>query len=360
MTLSGRGQSVTAEHKRPGLRRRRAFAGADCGKLKQALPTPVAYQGPFRDEFCPRPTKQLEVDIQIMQGGTAPARARVPILDSAASLLAQYDVLFCDVWGVVHDGFKALPEADRALNRFRAEGGTVILVSNAPVPHHRVAAMLDQRRLSRTAWDAIVSSGDIALSHLRERSFQRIYAIGPRERDAALFDAVPGQFVGLDEAEAILCSGLNDDINETAESYLPILEAARARVLPFVCANPDLVVDVGGRLYLCAGAIADLYEKLRGEVYWAGKPHIPAYGSAHALAEKLRGRPVAKERILAIGDAVRTDLKAAEKFNVDGLFIAGGIHREDTMDGGAICPERLNGLLHAAPKAVAAMAQLAW
>lgn len=295
-----------------------------------------------------------------MQSGTAPARARVPILDSAADLLARYDVLFCDVWGVVHDGFKALPEADHALNRFRGDGGTVILVSNAPVPNHRVAAMLDQRRLSRTAWDAIVSSGDIALDHLRQHSFQRIYAIGPRDRDAALFDAVPGQFAGLEDAEAILCTGLNDDINESAESYLPVLEAARARALPFVCANPDLVVDVGGRLYLCAGAIADLYEKLGGEVYWAGKPHIPAYGSAHALAEKLRGAPVAKDRILGIGDAVRTDLKAAEKFGVDGLFIAGGIHREDTMTDGAICRDRLDGLLHAAPSAIAAMARLTW
>lgn len=295
-----------------------------------------------------------------MNGGIAPARARVPILDSGASLLAQYDVLFCDVWGVVHDGFKALTGADRALNRFRAEGGTVILVSNAPVPNHRVAAMLDQRQLTRTAWDAIVSSGDIALEHLRDQGFQSVYPIGPRDRDAALFEAVPARFAELDEADAILCSGLNDDIHETAESYRNVLEAARERELPFVCANPDLVVDVGGRLYLCAGAIADLYEHLGGDVYWAGKPHLPAYGSAHALAEKLRGASVAKERILAIGDAVRTDLKAAEKFGIDGLFIAGGIHREDTMTDGAICPDRLHGLLHAAPKAVAAMAHLSW
>jgi len=295
-----------------------------------------------------------------MQSASAPARVNVPILTRGEELLSRYDVLFCDVWGVVHDGFNALPEADEALNRFRKAGGTVILVSNAPVPNHQVAAMLDSRRLSRTAWDAIVSSGDIALRYLAEQNYDRVYAIGPRDRDAALFEAVPGRFVALDEAEAILCSGLNDDINETAESYLPELEMARRRRLPFVCANPDLVVDVGGRLYLCAGAIADLYERLGGDVYWAGKPHEPAYGSAHAMAEKLRDAPVKRERILAIGDAVRTDLKAAQNFGIDALFIAGGIHREDTMADGAIIADRLDKLLHASPSTVAAMAQLAW
>lgn len=288
-------------------------------------------------------------------------RASVPVLDHAGELLARYDVLFCDVWGVVHDGFKALTAADGALTRFRRGGGTVILVSNAPVPNHQVAAMLDSRQVSRSAWDGIVSSGDIALGYMRERGFERIYAIGPRDRDAALFDAVPGRFVELTDAEAILCSGLNDDVSESAESYLPLLETALARKLPFVCANPDLVVDVGGRLYLCAGAIADLYEKLGGEVYWAGKPHLPAYGSAHVLAEKLRGAPIPKDRILGIGDAVRTDLKAAENFGVDALFIAGGIHRDDTLTDGAICRERLRELLNPeAPGAVAAMAYLAW
>ncbi|SDO06506.1 HAD-superfamily class IIA hydrolase, TIGR01459 [Filomicrobium insigne] len=299
--------------------------------------------------------------IPLMQNGTAAERAPVPVLNRAEDLLARYDVLFCDVWGVVHDGFKALPAADDALNKFRRAGGTVILVSNAPVPNHQVAAMLDSRKLSRTAWDAIVSSGDIALTHLRDQSYRQVYTIGPRDRDAALFEAVPARFSSLEDADAILCSGLDDDIHETAESYLPILEQARARDLPFVCANPDLVVDVGGRLYLCAGAIADLYAHLGGDVYWAGKPYISAYGSAHGLAEKLRDASIAKERILGIGDAVRTDLKAAEIFGVDALFIAGGIHREDTMSDGVICRDRLDGLLHgASPNAVAAMPFLAW
>ncbi|WP_457825242.1 hypothetical protein, partial [Staphylococcus aureus] len=88
------------------------------------------------------------------------------ILAGAADLLSRYDVLFCDVWGVVHDGLKAYPSACEALTRFRAEGGTVILVSNAPVPEAQVARMLDSRKVPREAFDGIVSSGDIALRHV--------------------------------------------------------------------------------------------------------------------------------------------------------------------------------------------------
>ncbi len=265
------------------------------------------------------------------------------------------------MWGVVHDGHDALPGADETLRRFRERGGSVILVSNAPVPSHRVAAMLDERRLSRAAFDDIVSSGDLALRHVHEMGYESFHGIGPIRRDAALFEALPGPLVDLSAADAIVCTGLIDDINETAESYRPLLEEARARNLPFVCANPDLVVDVGGTLYLCAGAIADLYEAMGGPVYWAGKPHLPAYATAHARAEAIREGTVAKSRVLAIGDAVRTDLKAAQTFGVDALFIAGGIHREDVVRDGAICPQKLSELLHAdAPPAVVAMAKLVW
>jgi HAD superfamily hydrolase (TIGR01459 family) len=259
-----------------------------------------------------------------------------PILERAGSLLANYDVLFCDVWGVVHDGHVAFKEAGAALTQFRKNGGSVILVSNAPVPQARVAAMLDQRKVSRTAWDAIVSSGDIALTHMSAMGYSRVYGIGPRDRDAAFFAVSPAQLVGLEQAEAIVCTGLNDDLNETAENYRDVLEKSLERKLPFVCANPDLVVDVGGRHYWCAGAIADLYEHLGGDVYWAGKPHTSAYSTAHATAERLRGETVGSKRILAIGDAIRTDLAAAHNFGVDAIFVASGIHRHETMENGQL------------------------
>lgn len=284
-----------------------------------------------------------------------------PIIGNAGDLLERYDVLFCDVWGVVHDGHAALPPAADALIRFRRKGGTVVLVSNAPVPNRQVARMLDERKLPREAWDAIVSSGDIALRHVAERGYEQLYPIGPQDRDAALFEKVVALRLELAGADAILCSGLNDDLSEGAEHYRALLSQARERGLPFVCANPDLVVDVGGRLFLCAGALGDLYEEMGGEVFWAGKPHAVAYETALAEAQELRGQDVARDRLLVIGDAVRTDLKGAKTFGVDALFIAGGIHRDDTVEDGRICPARLQSLFdNDAPPAKAAMAHLSW
>lgn len=284
-----------------------------------------------------------------------------PIIAGAGPLLAHYDVVFCDVWGVIHDGFTAYSAACDALQRFRAAGGTVILVSNAPVPHDTVAAMLEGRRVPTDAYDAIVSSGDIALAHVAERGFVRVHNIGPRDRDAALFDRLTACHAPLEDAEAIVCSGLEDDINETADSYRSLLEAARNRKLPFVCANPDLVVDVGGRLYLCAGAIAALYEDLGGEVFWAGKPHASAYDAAAKRAAEIRGAAIDRRRVLAIGDSLRTDLAGAAKAGIGGLFIGSGIHRHDSMSGALLDPGKLARLFKpGSPPAVGAMPILAW
>lgn len=287
--------------------------------------------------------------------------AATPILHHAGDLLSRYRVLFCDVWGVVHDGVRAYTPATDALIRFREAGGTVILLTNAPVPVHRVVAMLEARHVSPDAYDAIVSSGEIALAHVREAGYRQLYFIGPRARDAAFFDRVPAEETELETADAVVCTGLNDDVNETVESYRDVLAHAHALSLPFVCANPDLVVDVGGRLFLCAGALADAYARLGGAVYWAGKPHATAYAAARAKAEQLRGAAVSDREILVIGDAVRTDLAGAAGAGLDALFIAGGIHREETMRDGAIDPGKLAAVLTAdAPPALAAMSGLAW
>lgn len=284
-----------------------------------------------------------------------------PILDHAGEILSRYEVLFCDVWGVLHDGHRAFEEACDALLRFRAQGGTVVLVSNAPVPKERVAAMLDARAVPHRAYDDIVASGEIALRRIAEKGYQRIFCIGPADRDAAIFERLPGQQTPLDDAQAILCTGLYDDQTETADDYRTLLERARKLDLPFVCANPDLVVDVGGRLYVCAGALADLYERMDGEVFWAGKPHANAYDTAQAVAEAIRGAPVARTRILAVGDSLRTDLKGAEAAGIDAIFVASGIHRDETMGSGALSPEKV-ALLFAppAPPAIAVMPRLTW
>lgn len=293
---------------------------------------------------------------------SSPLGSRVPpIISGAGTLLSRYDVLFCDVWGVVHDGIRAYGPATDALLRFREGGGTVVLLTNAPVPVARVEAMLEARHVPAETYDAIVSSGEIALAHMQEQGYRAVHFIGPRERDAAFFTAAKAEDAPLETAEAVVCTGLTDDVNETVDSYRNLLERAHARALPFVCANPDLVVDVGGRLFLCAGALADAYAHLGGTVFWAGKPHATAYASATAKAARIRGQDIPAERILVIGDAVRTDLTGAERAGLDALFIAGGIHRHETMDDGQIIPAKLAALFPpGTPTALGAMGELHW
>ncbi len=284
-----------------------------------------------------------------------------PILTSAAALLARYDVLLCDVWGVVHDGRIAYPGANDALARFRANGGTVILVSNAPMTAPAVAELLDDKGVRRDAWDGIVPSGDIALAHIAEQRYARVFGIGPRVRDASFFNQLPNLVDDITDSDAVACTGLANDYTETPEQYLPILEQAIALQLPFVCVNPDLAVHVGKDLLPCAGAIAALYERLGGSVFWGGKPHPVAYRTGLAMAEKLRGHSVDRTRILGIGDAVRTDVQAAANAGVDALFIAAGLHRDELIVDGKLDSARVAALFgDSAVNPVAVMEKLVW
>lgn len=285
----------------------------------------------------------------------------VPILEHAGELLSRHPVLLCDVWGVVHDGRTAYVEATEALIRHRRAGGTVLLVSNAPMPAEAVARVLGEKAVPRESWDAIVSSGDIALGYIAERGYQRIHHIGPPRRDRDFFARLQGPSAPIEEADAIACTGLVDDRREIVADYQPMLDIALQRRLPFVCANPDLAVHVGPDLLPCAGAIAARYAEMGGEVYWAGKPHPTAYLTALARAAELRDAAVSTADVLAIGDAVRTDLAAAEGAGVAALFIAGGLHHAEVAVDGQISPPRLARLLAPpAPPAVAAMMHLRW
>lgn len=291
---------------------------------------------------------------------TADHRAPVPVLTGAAEFLSRYDVVFCDVWGVVHNGVRAYDAAGDALARFRKAGGTVVLLSNAPSPSSTVAPLLDSKGVRRDAWDALVTSGDITRAYVRKAGFRRVHHIG-EPRDLPVFEGLDTELTTLPAAEAIVCTGLIDDINETGEHYRPLLLEARERSLPLVCANPDLVVEVGGVLYPCAGAIATIYEDLGGSVFWAGKPHIAAYETALNTATQILGRTPARDRILGIGDAIRTDIAGADGFGIDSLMIAHGIHAAELLGAGALDEHALARLVAApAPRPTAAMPALAW
>jgi HAD superfamily hydrolase (TIGR01459 family) len=280
------------------------------------------------------------------------------VLEQASSLLAEYDVVFCDVWGVLHNGASAHSTAGEALASYRRQGGTVVLVSNAPLPSSSVATLLADRRVRRDAWDTIVSSGDLTRNRLVEQRLRHIHHIGP-DRDLVLFRDLDVELVTLRDAEAVVCSGVVDDENETGESYRSLLEHVRRLNLPLICANPDLVVEVADVILPCAGSVAVIYESMGGEVYWAGKPYRVAYEAAHASAERLVGHKVERARILAIGDAIRTDIAGARAYGIDSLFITEGIHREELIRNGHLDRSRLDVFLARIPvRPKAVMARL--
>jgi HAD superfamily hydrolase (TIGR01459 family) len=248
-----------------------------------------------------------------------------PVLEGIASLVPRYDLFLCDVWGVVHNGRAAHPDAVDALTRARAAGTTVILITNAPRPGAVIERQIAHYAVPRSCYDTIVASGDVTRDELRNRPGVKLYHLGP-ERDMPNYEGLELELVDLDRAELVVCTGLFDDTVETPDDYRDMLARIRARGLPMICANPDIVVERGDRLIFCAGAIAQAYEALGGDVLYAGKPHAPIYDLALARAAKLRERQVARERVLAIGDSVRTDLVGASRQSMDCLFVAAGIH----------------------------------
>ncbi len=248
-------------------------------------------------------------------------------LDRFSTIADRYDVVLCDVWGVVHNGLTAHREACEALVRFRAGGGTVILITNAPRPSQWVIHQLDRFSVPREAYDGVTTSGDVTREVVAGRN-GAVFHIGP-ERDATIFDGLNVCFAPVDEAAYTVCSGLFDDTTETPDHYRDLMETMRGRGLFMVCANPDLVVERGNELLYCAGAIADLYASMGGEVLYAGKPHRPIYQAALAKAAVARGAAAPAGRTLAIGDSLRTDIAGARALGIDGLFVSGGIHAEE-------------------------------
>lgn len=242
-----------------------------------------------------------------------------------------YDVLFCDVWGVVHDGVRAIPQAADALARFRRGGGTVVLITNAPRPKDSIVGLLDRFGVPHDAYDTLVSSGDVTVEMIVERGDAPVHHLGP-PRDNPLFEEAAARRahpprVGIDEARYVVCSGLFNDA-DGLEPYDAMLARMKARDLPFICANPDIVVHTGDRLVFCAGALAERYAAIGGDVIMIGKPHPRIYRTVRMEAQRLRGAPVCNERILAIGDGMFTDIAGAHNQGLDSILITSGIHRD--------------------------------
>lgn len=250
----------------------------------------------------------------------------IPLITSIAPLAPSSDLWFVDIWGVIHNGVRPFASSVAACEAFRKQGGTALLVTNSPRPCDSVMRQLDGIGVRRAAYDGIVSSGDVTRSLIEAWAGRRILHIGP-ERDLPIFaglTAKPG--ASVDDAEVAVCTGLYDDETETPDNYSALLEKLNARGVPMICANPDLRVERGGRIVYCAGAVAAAYAALGGDVRYAGKPYRPIYDLAMRTAADLRGAPVSKDRVLAIGDGVGTDIAGAANFGIRSVFIASGVY----------------------------------
>ena len=236
----------------------------------------------------------------------------------------RYPVWFCDIWGVVHDGVRPFDETIDALSRHRANGGTVILVTNSPRSQHGVEQQLLAVGVAPESHDCIVTSGDVTRDLLLHHGGVKVFHLGP-ERDLSIFAGLDVARVPLEDAHAVLCTGLFDDVNDRLEDYAGLLDDMKRRGLEMICANPDKIVRKGDRILYCAGALAELYDRRGGIVLMAGKPYRPIYELALAEAWKRRATPLGIDAILAIGDGPETDIKGAADFGVDTLLVADGI-----------------------------------
>jgi HAD superfamily hydrolase (TIGR01459 family) len=263
-----------------------------------------------------------------MTKSTSPS---IPILPSIAPLAGRYDAWLSDIWGVIHNGARAFEAACDACTRFRAQGGVVVLISNAPRPWDAVAVQLDKFGVPRSAYDAIITSGDVTRALLAKATGKSVFHMGP-DRDRGVFQAGV-RFAPVESAELVVNTGLFDDLNETPADYDTILRGLQARGIAMICANPDLMVEKGDKLLYCAGALAQSYEAMGGKVMYAGKPHLPVYDEAFALvakalAEGKTGRTFDKRRVLAIGDGLRTDMAGAQAAGLDAIFIPSLLHAD--------------------------------
>ncbi len=246
------------------------------------------------------------------------------IVTGLSDIAGDYDALIVDIWGVMHNGSAPFDGVDDALETYRAQGGKVLLLSNAPRPGTAALKRLHTLGNRETSYDGILTSGDVTRATLNELGGQgkTCCHIGP-DKDDDLIAGLDIVFTEMDAADVVVFSGMYDDSNETPDDYAALLNQMKARELPMICPNPDRTVMVGDKIIYCAGAVAEAYETMGGEVMWVGKPHQIVYQRAMAQLAEMTGLDA--PRLLAIGDGPKTDIPGAQSAGIDAVFIAGGL-----------------------------------
>lgn len=280
-----------------------------------------------------------QVSARLFEG----AKLNTKIIKRLDEIVPDHDLILCDVWGVIHNGVHAWSQAYRALERARNSGIVVVLITNAPRPFGPVVRQLENLGVPDSAFDAIVTSGDVTRALIKQGS-SKVYHLG-QEQDLPIYDGLSVDLVSEQEAETVVCTGLVNDEFETPAHYAEQLKRFQKRDLPMICANPDIVVEKGHRLLWCAGSLARDYAALGGKTLIAGKPHAPIYNEAIRLAEEKSGKTIARDRILAIGDGMPTDVKGAMDNDLNLLFISDGIHSREYGEPGNPDIDRLQKFL---------------
>ncbi|WP_405055322.1 TIGR01459 family HAD-type hydrolase [Acetobacter senegalensis] len=280
-------------------------------------------------------------------------------LTGLKALADQYDGYIVDLWGTVHDGIQPYPGAVECLKALRQAGKRVVMLSNAPRPAEVVCKQLESFGIGRDLHDGVMTSGEQVRHLLRERHDPWFARLGRKvlhvggTHDLGLYEGLDLERVA-DPAEAqfILNTGPDQERGvESVDPYLPELRIGLERGLPMLCANPDMVVVKGGRRMICAGALASFYEQEGGNVRWVGKPYGEIYAPVFTMLNVPQGR------ILALGDALATDMRGAAVAGIDGAWILGGIHQEMLGDDAGLAAEEAEG---AGLRPVATLPRLVW
>ena len=256
------------------------------------------------------------------------------VIKQLKDISKNYNVLFCDIWGCIHNGKEAYQNALKALVDFKRNNGFVMLLTNAPRPKNAVKAHLSTFGISEKHFNDITTSGDAAQNSMLSGDVgTKVFHLGPK-RDVSFFNDIPPDrkltnkinVVELRHAEGIVCTGLFDDRTETPENYKDLIKYSIKKNLKLLCVNPDIFVDVGDLRVWCAGGIAAAFSKAGGISIYCGKPHKEIYKLAH---QKLEMHNIKSPKILCVGDGIHTDILGGKNEMLDTLFVCGGLSKDE-------------------------------
>ena len=253
-------------------------------------------------------------------------------LDHIKTIIDQYDLYFIDLWGVIHNGVKLFDNAINVISKLKELEKKIVLISNAPRTNSSVKIFLEKLNFNCHIIDLLVTSGDLTQKYILNNQDKTFFHLGPK-KDHDLFFEIKNLSNKVEESDEIICTGLIHEIGENIGDYENFFNKCIDLKVKFICANPDEVVSRGNQIEFCAGALAKYYKKLGGQVRYFGKPYIEIYEEAHALIQKETGNVFSKDKILAIGDNLKTDIAGAQNYEIDSVLILNGIYKDFFRDG---------------------------